>query len=89
MRDYKIVIRKRALKKLQKLQPKIIDRFEALIDKLTHYGPFLSDLPNYSKICRNHYHCHLDYYHVACCKWYRGEIEIEVYYVGNREKALY
>ena len=31
----------------------------------------------------------LTYRHVACWTFRKGEIEIEVYYVGSREKAPY
>ena len=35
------------------------------------------------------YHCHLNYRYVACWTHRQGEIVIEVYYVGSREKAPY
>ena len=35
------------------------------------------------------FHCHLNYRYVACWTHRQGEIEIEVYYVGSREKAPY
>ena len=35
------------------------------------------------------YHCHLNYRYVASWTSRQGEIIIEVYYVGSREKAPY
>ena len=32
---------------------------------------------------------HLNYRYVACWNYRQGKIEIEVYYVGSREKAPY
>lgn len=44
---------------------------------------------NFSPLGKDKYHCHLNYRYVACWTYKQGEIIIEVYYVGTREKAPY
>ena len=84
-----VEITKKALKNLKKLPKNIQAAFYVLIGSLEKYGPVQSDFPNYSKLENNRYHCHLTYRYVACWKCYKKSIEIEVYYVGSREKAPY
>jgi len=44
---------------------------------------------NFFPVGKETYHCHLNYRYVACWTHRQGEIVIEVYYVGSREKAPY
>lgn len=65
------------------------DKFTILRNDLIVNGPYQVKRPNYSPLGNNKFHCHLTYDYVACWKWDKGTIEIEVYYVGSREKAPY
>jgi hypothetical protein len=60
-----------------------------LLEQLEEEGPFQPGWPNYGKLGLNSYHCHLAPNWVACWSWIRGALEIEVYYVGNRQNAPY
>lgn len=60
-----------------------------LIEDLKEDGPIQKGWHNFSPLGTDTYHCHLNYRHVACWTFRQGEIEIEVYYVGSREKAPY
>lgn len=82
-------------KKCQKLYSKcpsaVKVAFDGLLDELEIKGPVLPDRPNYSKLGKYTYHCHLFYSWVAT---WRHDPEtdkflIEVEYVGSREKAPY
>ena len=64
-------------------------RLRMLILKLANEGPVQKSFPNFSDLGQGKYHCHLSYKWVACWKWEKGTIEIEVYYAGSREKAPY
>ena len=44
---------------------------------------------HYSKLGDNRDHCHIALNWVACWTCENGSINIEVYYVGSREKAPY
>lgn len=52
-------------------------------------GPMQPAWPNFSKLGPHKYHCHLAYSWVACWKFDKGNILIEVYYVGHRKNAPY
>ena len=52
-------------------------------------GPIRGNWPSYSRLGRVTYHCHLSRDWVACWRWEKGTIEIEVYYAGSREDAPY
>jgi mRNA-degrading endonuclease RelE of RelBE toxin-antitoxin system len=87
---YTIKIKKSVLKSLKKLPVEIQNRFEILTKVLRHSGPKGAYIfKNYSKLGKNEYHCHLTYHYVACWKYEKGTITIEVYYVGSREKVPY
>ncbi|MCL2294889.1 MAG: hypothetical protein FWC36_08510 [Spirochaetes bacterium] len=60
-----------------------------LIEDLEKSGPEQAAYPNYSKLGKETYHCHLAYKWVACWRCKNGEYIVEVYYVGSREKAPY
>jgi mRNA-degrading endonuclease RelE of RelBE toxin-antitoxin system len=87
--EYTIIIKKRVLKGLKKLPEFTQDKFEYLIESLKKGGPVQPAWPNYSRIGKNEFHCHLSHSWVACWKHEKNTIIIEVYYVGSREKAPY
>jgi len=58
-----------------------------LVDDLRDKGPIQATWPNFSRIGKNEYHCHLSRKWVACWDWQKETIEIEVYYAGSRENA--
>ena len=60
-----------------------------LVEDLKAEGPIQKSWHNFSSLGEDRYHCHLTYRYVACWSWQQGKIEIEVYYVGSREKAPY
>jgi len=86
---YDILVKKRAFKDIEKLPVAIQKKLAMLIDDLMERGPIRSDWPNFSKLGRDAYHCHLAHKWVAC--WYCEEnsVIIEVYYAGSRENAPY
>ena len=86
---YKVVIKKSALKGIDKM-PKIAQlAMGSLINDLKEFGPILKNWANFSKLGKNKYHCHLTYKWVACWETYEDSILIEVYYAGSRENAPY
>lgn len=64
-------------------------KLNRLVDALRFSGPSQPSFRNFSKLSKNTFHCHLSYSWVACWKNENGTLEIEVYYVGSREKAPY
>lgn len=86
---YKILIKKSALKNVQKMPKKIQFIFESLLDDLKDKGPFRKEWPNFSSLGKDEYHCHLSYKWVACWKYEKNTVIIEVYYAGSRENAPY
>jgi mRNA-degrading endonuclease RelE of RelBE toxin-antitoxin system len=86
---YSVVIDKKVLKGLSKLPLKIQKKLNLLVKDLRDRGPTQPNWPNYSKLEKDNYHCHLDYSWVACWKNEKGTLIIEVYYAGSREKAPY
>ncbi len=86
---YKIIIKKKILKNIQKVPISVQKKFGNLLEDLQTKGPFRSEWPNYSKLGKNEYHCHLSQKWVAC--WYheKDTVLIEVYYAGSRENAPY
>jgi mRNA-degrading endonuclease RelE of RelBE toxin-antitoxin system len=86
---WKVRIKKKQLKNLNKLPLKVQDLFAFLLQDLEFDGPEQPSWKNYSKLGQNKYHCHLNYRYVACWMVEKGTITIEVYYVGSREKAPY
>jgi mRNA-degrading endonuclease RelE of RelBE toxin-antitoxin system len=82
-------MKKSVLKGLKKLPPSIRDTFFLLVKDLEDEGPTQHRWPNYSKLGKKKYHCHLTRSWVACWEYEKGDIKIEVYYAGSREKAPY
>ncbi|OGV68002.1 MAG: hypothetical protein A2283_10705 [Lentisphaerae bacterium RIFOXYA12_FULL_48_11] len=86
---YEVRIKKKAEKNLNRLSLEVRQLFFLLVEDMKESGPIQRDWKNFSKLGENEYHCHLNYSHVACWTWEKNTIEIEVYYVGSREKAPY
>ena len=86
---YRVRIKKRVARRLKKLPRNVQKLLFLLIEDLIADGPIQKSWNNFSPLGKNQYHCHLTYRYVACWTCQKGEIEIEVYYVGSREKAPY
>jgi mRNA-degrading endonuclease RelE of RelBE toxin-antitoxin system len=86
---YLVRIRERIVRSLGKLPKKVQKILYLLIADLESDGPIRKDWPNFSALGKGRYHCHLTRRYVACWTCRKGEIVIEVYYVGSREKAPY
>ena len=87
--QYQVRIKKKVNKRLNKLPQNIQKLLFLLIEDLKADGPIQKSWRNFSPLGENKYHCHLSYRYVACWTWQHEKIEIEVYYVGSREKAPY
>lgn len=86
---FKVIIKKSALKGIEKM-PKFSQlAMGNLLDDLKEHGPIQKQWANFSKIGKNKYHCHLSHKWVACWEFYENSILIEVYYAGSRENAPY
>ena len=86
---YRVHIKKRVARRLKKLPRNVQKLLFLLIVDLIADGPIQKSWNNFSPLGKDKYHCHLTYRYVACWTCQKGEIEIEVYYVGSREKAPY
>ena len=86
---YQVRIKKKVDRGFKKLPENVQKLLFLLIEDLMAEGPVQKSWKNYSPLEKDRYHCHLTYRHVACWTCRKGEIEIEVYYVGSHEKAPY
>ena len=86
---YQVILKRKILKNISKMPLSIQEKMAALIDDLKEKGAEHPNWPNYSKINKNEYHCHLSYKWVACWRHEKSTIIIEVYYAGSRENAPY
>lgn len=86
---FQVLIKKKALKEIEKLPHAIQEKLAALIDDLKDKGPVQAGWPNYSKLGKDRYHCHLSRKWVACWHYENKSLIIEVYYAGSRENAPY
>ena len=59
MTTYHILVKKRTIKDIEKLPAAIQKKLAMLIDDLKERGPIRSDWPNFSKLGKDTYHCHL------------------------------
>jgi mRNA-degrading endonuclease RelE of RelBE toxin-antitoxin system len=87
--SYQVTIKRKTAKGLRQLPGDVKKLLFLLIEDLKADGAFQTSWPNYSPLGEDKYHCHLKHSWVACWTWFKGNIEIEVYYVGSREKAPY
>jgi len=86
---YQVRIKKKVDRGLKKLPKNVQKLLFLLIEDLMAEGPVQKSWKNYSPLEKDRYHCRLTYRYVACWTCRKGKIEIEVYYVGSREKAPY
>ncbi len=86
---YEVKIKKKVARGLGKLPKNVLKLLFLLVEDLKAEGPIQKSCHNFSPLGNDKYHCHLNYRYVACWTWRKGDIEIEVYYVGSREKAPY
>jgi len=86
---YKVLIKRKILRSIDKLPVLIQKKLFNLIDDLKQKGPLRNEWPNFSGLGYGKYHCHLTHKWVACWKYENDSIEIEVYYAGSRENAPY
>ena len=63
--------------------------FLLLLNDLAELGPFRNNWPNFSKLGKNKFHCHLSWSWVVCWKHENKKIIIEVYYVDSCKNAPY
>jgi len=86
---YEVFIGRKVLKNLKKTPIGIQEKFANLVDDLKDKGPYRSDWPNYGRLRKSEYHCHLSHHWVACWRFEKNRFYIEVYYAGSRENAPY
>ena len=86
---YQVRVKKKIDRGLRKLPRQVRQLLFLLIADLQADGPIQRNWQNFSSLGGDRYHCHLTYRFVACWTCKKGEIVIEVYYVGSREKAPY
>ena len=86
---YQVSIKRKVDRGLNKLPKNVQQLLFLLIEDLKSDGPVQKEWSNFSPLGKGRYHCHLTYRHVACWTCDKGQIEIEVYYAGSREKAPY
>jgi mRNA-degrading endonuclease RelE of RelBE toxin-antitoxin system len=86
---FKVSVKKKALKDAEKMPVSVQENLAVLLEDLRDNGPIQPFWPNYSRIGKDMYHCHLARKWVAC--WYSEDktLIIEVYYAGSRENAPY
>lgn len=89
MKTYEVVIKNKAKKGLYKLPVQVQKKLVLLAKDLRDKGPVQASWPNYSKLGKMTYHCHLGYSYSACWRCENEQLIIEVYYVGSREDAPY
>ena len=87
--QYEVKIKKKALRGLIKLPVNVRKLLFLLVEDLKAVGLIQKGWHNFSPLGNDRYHCHLNYRYVACWSHRQGEIVIEVYYVGSREKSPY
>jgi len=86
---HEVKIKRKVARGLRKLPENVQKLLFLLIADLQADGPIQKTWHNFSPLGKDQYHCHLNYRYVACWTCRKGEITIEVYYVGSREKTPY
>jgi len=86
---YEVFLTKRVLKQVNELPNFIQKKLAVLVDDLSEKGPIRTEWPNFSKLEKSKYHCHLAHKLVVCWRCENKSIIIEVYYAGSRENAPY
>ncbi|MDR2549144.1 MAG: hypothetical protein LBD10_02910 [Desulfobulbus sp.] len=88
-KKYVVTIKRRVLRQAEKMPKAEQKSLKQLVDDLAEHGPVQPSWRNYSALSTTEHHCHLSYHWVACWRYEKGTIEIEVYYAGSRENAPY
>jgi mRNA-degrading endonuclease RelE of RelBE toxin-antitoxin system len=86
---FRVSVKKKALKDAEKMPSSVQESLAALLEDLRENGPVQPDWPNYRRIGKKMYHCHLARKWVACWHYEDKILIIEVYYAGSRENAPY
>ena len=86
---YSVLFKKKVLKNIKKLPASTQKKLVSLIDDLKRAGPIRPNWPNFSKLGKDEYHCHLSRSWVVCWRHKKNDIIIEIYYVGSRENTPY
>lgn len=86
---YRVLVKRKVERALLTLPEDVQKLFFLLAADLAATGPVQKSWRNFSPLGAGRYHCHLNYRYVACWTCRKKEIDIEVYYVGTREKAPY
>lgn len=87
---WKVSYTRKAEKQRGKLPEREKESLDFLVRDLHLFGPAQPLWPNYSKLGKDQYHCHLSYRWVACWRVREEKVElIEIYYAGSRENAPY
>lgn len=86
---WNVTFSSKAAKQAAKLSRKQRDILLRLVVDLQMHGPVAAQWPNYSRLGKDEYHCHLSYRWVACWRVHRSGNIIELYYAGSRENAPY
>lgn len=86
---FTVIIKKSVLKNTVRMPIREQELLTLLIDDLKVKGPMRKEWPNFSRLEKNRFHCHLSHHRVACWEWEDDSIIIEVYYAGSRENAPY
>ncbi|WP_176013074.1 hypothetical protein [Victivallis sp. Marseille-Q1083] len=86
---WQVTVKRKADKNSRLMPPKVRALFAELLLDLKYKGAEQPEWPNYSKLNKTKYHCHLNHHYVACWTATEETITIEVYYVGSRESAPY
>lgn len=63
---YNVLVKRKLCRNIEKLPENIQDLFDELTGDLEEKGPEQPSWPNYSKLSKTKYHCHLNYSYVAC-----------------------
>jgi len=86
---YTVKLTAKTKKMIKKLPLDVQEIFALLIMDIQKNGAIRKNWRNFSALCKNKYHCHLNYSWVAYWKWEKGSFIVEVYYAGSRENAPY
>jgi len=86
---YTVLVSRKVLRSISKMPESIQLKMANLVEDLRDNGPLQPQWPNFRRIGKNEYHCHLSRKWVVFWYWEKGTIEIEVYYAGSRENAPY
>ena len=63
---YEVIVKKKILKSIEKMPENIQKKMINLVEDLRSKGPIRSELPNFSKLGKDNYHCHLANKWIAC-----------------------